>query len=252
MKIATFLTTFFSITLFCISSWAQSSSAIPSNIRATNTADRLSDGGLAVGELLIGIPVPAGEVIGNYYLNENWKKTTLMLMNTDKLAEGYMCRYNIQSNQIEVKNSTGVSAISGSKIKSFVWIDADTDVPTYFVNAQDYSIEGVKQSGFLTVLVDGQLPFFKKTTIVIRQPDYKPELHMGSRDTQILKKDIYYYSKGSELIEVKGRNKKKFLEIFEDFSVEIDKFIQSNSLDISNEINRVMIFEYYNKNKSKI
>lgn len=251
MKIATCGIVFFSVILFSITSWAQSTNAIPSNIRATNTADRLSDGGLAVGELLIGMPVPAGEVIGNTYLDENWKKTTLLLMNTDKLIEGYLCRYNIQSNQIEVKNPAGVSAVAGSKIKSFVWIDADTEAPTYFVNAQEYSIAGVKQSGFLTVLVDGYLPLFKKTTIVVRQPDYKPELHMGSRDTQILKKDIYYYSKERELIEIKGRSKKKFLEIFEDSSEEMEKYIQANSLDVNNEVNRVMIFEYYNKSIAK-
>jgi hypothetical protein len=223
--------------------FAQNSGAIPSNIRASNTLDRLSDGGLSSYELLIGIPVPPGELIGDVYLIDIWKKTTFSLLN-GKLYEGFLCRYNIQTDQLEISGQAGISALSGSRIKSFVWMD-ESGSPSFYVNAQEFNIKGVEQKGFLNVLSDGKLPLLKKTIMVIKQPTYKPELHIGNRDTQIIKRDIYYYSTGNQLVEIKKRTNKRISEIFGD-KLSVDKFIKDNSLTCSSDQDLIKIFDHYN------
>jgi hypothetical protein len=225
---------------------AQDKRVIPDNIRAENTLDRLSDGGLSTNEILIGIPVPPGEVIGDYYLISEWRKTSFTLNVTEKLYEGFSCRYNIHFNQLEIKTETGINALSGSKIKSFVWIDQKTEAPTFYVNAQYYFVKGIKQAGFLNVISDGSVPLFKKTSIVVREPDYKHEFSMGSRDTQIKQKQTFFYTHNNELVEIKPKDVKKLEPIFGERATEIENFIRKNSLSFGNEFHLKMIFDFYN------
>lgn len=237
--------------LFLLSSkivLSQSNSAIPENIRSTNTLDRLSEssGINAAGAVLLGIPVPKGELIGDFYLNVDWQKTSFTLIGSDKVYEGYECRYNIESNQLEIKSQTGVNGLSGTKIKSFVWIDSKTSSPTFFINAQDYSFNEKLQSGFLNVLSDGKIPLFKQTTTFIRTSNYRPELHAGSRDSKIFKIEKFYFSKGKSLFQVKPKDLKKPELIFGDSGIEIKKFIESQSLSLNNESDLIKVFNFYN------
>jgi len=223
--------------------------AVPNNIRAINTLDELSSSSIKSSDLLYGIPIPAGELIGDEYLNQNWKKTTLLLYTQNKLIEGYRCRYNILSNQVEIQTGNVERAIDGSKVKSFVWIDSENETPLFFVNAQDFKIKGSSQVGFLQVLSDGRFPLFKKTAIFIRKPDYKPEFSMGSRDTRLVKRESLYYSRNNELVEVKTKSKRKFIEGFGELATEIDKFVTVNNLSLANEAHLILIFEFLNKDR---
>lgn len=221
--------------------------AVPSNIRAANTLDQLSAGDIRPADLIYGIPIPPGEIIGDVYQDQEWRKTAVLLYSQSKLIEGYRCRYNILSNQIEIQTGSGERAIEGSKVKSFVWIDPKDDSPLFFVNAQDFKVNGHPQSGFLQVLSDGRLPLFKKTSIFIREPDYKPEFSMGSRDTRLIKREQLYYSGNDELFSLNTKNKRKFIDGFGELSTEIDSFINVNELKISNEDHVILIFEFFNK-----
>lgn len=220
--------------------------AVPNNIRATNTLDQLSnDGRISTSELLYGIPVPPGEVIGDTYLSEEWRRTSILLYTNDKLIEGYRCRYNIFTNQLETQANNAIRALEGKNIRSFVWKDNKTDSLVFYVNSQDFRFKESPQTGFFQVLKDGKMPLFKKTSIVIRKPDYKPEFAMGNRDTQILKKEDYFAANGNDLVEI-TRSKKKFLEIFGSSSAEVNDFIKARDLNITNENHLVLIFTYYN------
>ncbi|MFZ6011198.1 MAG: hypothetical protein ACOYXT_12700, partial [Bacteroidota bacterium] len=140
------------LALPCLALQAQPNSAIPTYIRASNTLDRLTSG-LTASNILYGIPLPPGKIIGDTYLNKEWRKSTLMLYGNDKLIEGYLIRYDLFADEIEIKTPDGIRVLVGRKVKSFLQLDSATNLPSYFVNALDYKNEkGIPLSGFFEVL----------------------------------------------------------------------------------------------------
>ena len=144
---------------------------VPPNIRATNTLDNLSDmTRLGNGDLIYGIPMTEGKVVGDTYLDTRWKQANILLYEKDYLIKGFPVRYDIRSDELEVKARNGVKVFRGDKVKSFVWADSATRVPSYYVNGKDFKNEdNVAYTGFFQVLSDGALPLFKKTVLDIKK-----------------------------------------------------------------------------------
>jgi hypothetical protein len=226
---------------------AQPVSAIPANIRATNTLDRLSDpNGLGSGDVVYGIPMPPGKVIGDTYLKAEWQRGTILLYDQGKMIEGYPLRYDIKTDELEIRGKGSVKVLSGSKIRSFVWIDSLSRIPVYFVNGKEYkNNEGIPLTGFFEIVEDGRMPILKKTTITIRKADYSVALDVGSRDDKILKKHDYYYALDHQVNEVPS-SRKKLYAIFGNRAEEIEGFVKNNNLNITREDHLREIFRYYN------
>ncbi|CAN5490011.1 hypothetical protein BH10BAC4_BH10BAC4_01830 [soil metagenome] len=176
---------------------------------ATSQAQNLSAGARVMPmaeSLLNGLPIsrPASNVIGDIYLNSKPNHSTITLYENNQVMEGYLVRYNIYHNELDVTTQNGERALESSRIKSFVLRDLQTNT---FVNARDYNLDGVPFLGFLELLVDGPTPLFKFTYLIIKNPDYQPALNTGSRDTRILKDDKFFYANGKELYETKSKKK---------------------------------------------
>jgi hypothetical protein len=230
---------------FFAKSYAQA--VVPPNIRASNTLDKLNDlDGLGMGDMLYGIPLPEGKVIGDTYLDTHWKNSSLLLYENDKLIEGFPVRYDILTDDFEVKSKNGIKVVKGGKIKSFVWVDSVTKVPDYFVNAKDFRDEdNVPYSGFFQVLTEGSLPLFKKTEIDVKKADYNIQFNVGSHDDKILKKNDFYTLKDKLVVELPS-SKKKIIALFGDKSEVMEVFIKENDLSIAKEDPLKIIFEHYN------
>jgi hypothetical protein len=78
------------------------------------------------------------------------------------------------------------------------------------------------------------------------RPDYKPELHVGNKNTRIIKKEIFVFAQGKELIDVKTVKKKKFTKVFGEYSQAMKKFIDEKSLKFSVENDLKLMTEFYN------
>lgn len=239
-----------------IITYAQSTNMVPNNIRADNTLSRLAElstSGSASGltnNALIGIPVPAGEAVGEVYVNSNWKKTNFLLFKSEKLNEGYLCKYNLLSHQLEINSNEKITAVDWDKIRSYVWMD-DSGNPVFYVNVAAYTLNGDKLKGFMTVLVDGKISLVKIPTLISRKPDYKHEFNMGSRDIKFSVRENYYYIKGTELHELKNINAKKLKEIFGEDSNALIEFAEKNSHKGKNEFSYIQIFDFYNNQLAK-
>jgi hypothetical protein len=81
--------------------------------------------------------------------------------------------------------------------------------------------------------------------IIVKKPDYNPNLNMGSRDTKILKSFEYYYSKNNQVFRLSSLSR-KVIPVFGARSAEMKKFIDDNSLSADDEVELTKIFEYYN------
>jgi hypothetical protein len=225
---------------------AQLSNTVPKNIRASNTLNNLSDPGGLAAKNLYGIPLEPGRVIGNTYLSTDWKMTTLLLYDGGKMIEAYPARYEIESDQFEIKTSSGVKVLNGTKVNSFVWVDSLTQFPHYFVNGKDLSNEdGIALSGFFEVLTEGSLSLLSKIKITVKDPTYNAQLDMGNRDTRLNKKTILYYFDRHVVRELPP-SKKRLLPIFGEHASEVEDFIKVNKLSLNEAAHLRAIFENYN------
>ncbi|MEO7990325.1 MAG: hypothetical protein ABI663_12340 [Chryseolinea sp.] len=233
-------------TFFALYASAQQGSALPPNIRAVNTIERLTDSnGLGTNEMMYGIPFPEGKVIGDTYLNLEWRKATILLYDADKLIEGYSARYDIQTNELDIETSNGIKALSGTKVKSFVWMDSQTGKSSFFINAKEYHYNETVLNGFFEVRADGATPLFKKVNLILKKADYNVALNTGSRDDKILKKVVYYYGQGDQVLLLPS-SKKKMLSIFKKDADKVNAFINENGLSVKNEDHLDQIFSYFN------
>ncbi|HMR57118.1 MAG TPA: hypothetical protein PLM56_08595 [Cyclobacteriaceae bacterium] len=232
------------LAVFCLHNvWGQSS--VPTQIRAQWTMDRLTDvNGLGNSDLLYGIPMQPGTVVGNVYADKKWNKTTILLNESDNLLEGYWLKYNLQEQTVEVKTSTGVKIIDGARIRSMVWIDSLTKETHYFISSTPYTYQGTKLTGLLEVLVDGTTPLFKYYRISIIKPTYNVAMGSGSKDIKILINETYFGKKGDELIQIKSG---KDLSLIPEITNEVDNHIKANKLSPKKEPDLIRIFEFMNK-----
>ena len=146
--------------------------AIPQQMRASNTLDRMSDtNGISRNDLLYGIPMTPGGVKGSTYLDKKWNLATISLFQWEKLLEGYPVKYELKENELEVKASNGIKILDTKNIKSLVWKDSITQEPKYFISGSEYKDEGTPLNGLLEVLSDGKVPLLKRNFVVVKAPD---------------------------------------------------------------------------------
>lgn len=233
------------LSLIILPATAFCQTAVPSNIRAQISAERLSTQNWErLGNAIVGMPIPPGDVIGDVYLDSKWNMGSVMVSDKNSLIEGYPMKYDLKSQNIEIKTSGGVRVLDIKNVGHMVWLDSITRQPRYFVNGSKYKDDGVPIVGLMEVLLDGEKALFKKTKLNIKQPTYVAAMDVGSRDTEIYKKAAYYYNNGVDVVEIKS--KKKFIDSLGDIGEEVEKYMKDNKLDVKTEDDLVKIFQFYN------
>jgi hypothetical protein len=218
--------------------------AVPSQMRSQIAMDQLRGGATnQVNNVVYGLPAPPGRVVGDEYLDTKWNVGNVMMQSGD-ILERYKVRYDLKGQLLEIESMQGVKLLDYKLIKSIVWLDSETQATRVFVNAAAYKDEGVPLIGILEVLVDGQAPLMRRHYLYVKQPDYVPALDVGSRDTQIFKKNEILYASGGDLFEIKGR--KSLTALFGDHSAKVDDYIKANDLGVKRDSDLVRVFEYYN------
>lgn len=221
--------------------------AIPPYMRAQNTLTRLSEPirGMSSADLLYGIPMEPGIVIGDNYLDKKWNTATILLYQSETMIEGYPVKYDVKNDLLEIQSRSGIKVLEGKKIKNLVWVDSITTQPHYFVNGGEYRYENSKLLGLLEVIVDGQIPLLKRSELNTKKPNYNAALDVGTRDTKIYFKDVFLYARGKELFIVK--NKEDVLKAAGDRSAEVEAFIKENKLNTNKQPGLKQVFEFLNK-----
>lgn len=235
----------YTLTLIVLPFTAFCQTAIPGNIRAQISVERLSTQNWErLGNSIVGMPIPPGGVVGDVYLDSKWNMGSVMVADKNSAIEGFLMKYDLKAQNIEIKTASGIRVLDVKNVGHLVWLDSITRQPHYFVNGAKYKDDGVPMIGLMEVLLDGEKALFKKTKLNIKQPTYVPAMDVGSRDTEIYKKAAYYYNNGVDVVEIKS--KKKFIDSLGDAGEEIEKYMKENKLDVKTEGDLVKIFEFYN------
>jgi len=227
---------FFLVSTISVAQWA-----IPGQMRTAYTLDQIADkDGFGVADILYGVPIEQGDVSSDHYLDKKWNTGTLLLYESEKMIEAYPVRYDVIGDALEIKAKNGIKRLNASKIKSIVWLDSISNVPSFFINGKEYTRNGIPFSGFMEVLSDGPMPLLKKTNIWAKRSTYESEIEYE----MIYNTTQFFYSKGKEATKV--GSKKNLLAAFGDASAEIDSYIRINKLDVSKPKDLQKTFEYYN------
>jgi hypothetical protein len=239
------------VPVFCVlsyASFAQVSSKVPQNVRATNTLDALNDNGLMNTEILYGIPLAPGEVVGDEFLKDEWQLGTIVVKESEKRISGVPCKYNIATQTLLVRDKAGqVRAVSIARVKSFEVQNGSGEV-SLFVNAQSFSHDGAALDGVLEVLSSGSHSFYKRTEIVVIQPTYKHEFSTGSRDTKLVKRDSYFTAVDKNLVKLNTKSVKKLVKSAGALGSQISAYASQNQFDPNNERDLKALFESINSN----
>jgi hypothetical protein len=238
------------ITLFPYGDEEGSGEALQKTIRATNVAELFTKRPNFIGgHSVFGIPPDPKRLVGNFYLDPKWNKASILLYKDNEVIEGYFVRYNINSNNFELRaeDSEEASSLPGLRVRNIVWVDSKHMVPRYFVNGMDLKDEGSPIAGFFEVLVDGKMPLVRRTVATIKESNYNTALMVGNRNDEIMKRFVYYYIQDNNLYEI-PKKKKKFFQIFGEKSEEMEAFALENKMSIKEPSNWFNLFTHYNSN----
>jgi hypothetical protein len=236
------------ITLFPIGYEDKTGAALQKTIRATNIAELFNQRPNFIGgNAIYGIPPEPKKLQGNFYLDTKWNKASILLYRDEELIEGYFVRYNINSNNFELRseNADDATTLPGLRVRNIVWIDSEHGVPRYFINGMDFKDEGSPIAGFFEVLVDGKMPLVRRTVASIRESNYNQALMVGEPDDRVVKRYVYYYVEGKNVIEIPS-NKKKILPIFGESKTEMEAFADTNNLNLKEASSLFSLFTHYN------
>ncbi len=193
-----------------------------------------------------GTPPPPGETIGDTYLETSFSPGNVILKDKERMLENFRIRYDIHRDEMEFKTNNGVRVLPGAKIKSFVMLDSLSGKRRYFMRGNVLSSSrDLLHDGFFEILNEGTVPVLKKSSIVIKKADYRPELDLGSRDTKILKKQEYFLLIDKNIREVPGQKKKVF-GLFGSHEETIEAFAKQYGLNPSREEDLIKIVDHYN------
>jgi hypothetical protein len=229
---------------------AGAQNAIPQQLRAQMTMDRITDGDrIGQSDLLYGIPPAPGRTLGDYYLDPKWNTGSVFLKDSERKIEGLPLKYDIKTQTIEILANKAVKVLDARKVKGMVWYDSLTQLGSFFANAGEFTEEGVPLAGLIEVMSDGAIPLLCYTTVWIKKADYVPALDVGSRDDKIMKRKTYYYSIDRQLTKISS--KKKLLPVFGDKADAVDAFIKTNDLSVNKPFDLKLIFDFFNTQPSK-
>ena len=224
-----------------------SGAALQKTIRANNITNLFNDRPNMIGNTVYGIAPEAKKVEGNNYLDQKWNTASLLLYRDQELLEGFRVRYNIISNMFEIMEPENnlVSVMPGLRIQNFVWVDSTYKVPRYFVNGMDFKDEGSPIAGFFEVLVDGELPLMRRTMAVFKESNYNTALMVGNRNDQIIKRNVYYFLEGKDVIQM-PTSRKKIFAVFGDQAEDMSDYAEKNGIDLKDPSGLFQLFTHYN------
>ena len=230
------------------------------NSMMQNTKDALNVGGLKVGQhtstMLYGFDTRTTEVLGSYYLDQDWSLATVRFypktistpkgtVKLDSLSD-VQIKIILYGNDVEFNTPEGVKVISGTLIKSFT-LQKPNQLPKNYVSTLEFvdNYDKIKPS-FFELLVDGKIKLLEYTKVNTQKPDYVEAFNTGSKDIKITKDKQLFITQGQEVLRL-NTNKKEILELMSDKKAEVERFIKQNDLSVKDRVDLLQIFKFYNE-----
>lgn len=203
---------------------------------------RLEQGTFDSHQMLIGRKIPPAGTRGDYYLNPHWQEGFITLK-TGQTFQKYPLKYDIENDMLEIKASNEVKILRGERVASFTWQDVARQQEVRYINSHDYQLEGTPLIGFFEVVVDGPVQLLSKVETEVKDPTYVEGLDVGKRYSEIVKKEVYYLSDKSKVLQ-QVSNKKEVWEYVGDQKGEVKQYMKEQKLGVNqkDDLARVVTF----------
>lgn len=184
------------------------------------------------------------EVEGDPYLWTSWSPGSVTLYRENKTFELAGLKYDVLNHGIDVYfDADRIKSLDGNLVQAFEYKDSLTQIPHRYVNAKDFTRDGVAVRGFLEVLCWGKVDVYAFTEAILLKPNFNMALGSGNKNYQISKNKVLLYSPGSEL---RPLNRKELEKLWSERAAEMNKFQKVNKLNPSRERDLMLMVDYFN------
>jgi len=217
------------IVFFTINAYSQSNDASQSLIYSSGGASTVLE-----------IPVRPADMVGSVYYNEVWYIGIINLFD-GRVIKGYGLKYDIKSQYVEIKTDDGIKILPVGLIENITWRDVNGKEETLI----NWSNIEVSETGFYSVIYDGQKSVIKKIGLQIIDSNYNVAMDVGSKDNKYTQKNDYFFVENGKV--KKTRKKRKEVLVFlADRKDQISDYAKENNLRYSSDDDLKKIFSYYN------
>ena len=166
----------------------------------------------------------------NFYLYEQAFPGNIKLYSKEELISGFMIKYDILNNLLEIKKEDTTYYILGREVLFFkIHINGKTKS---YINTSVLK-NGNLSSYFLEILEYGEINLMKQTTLLLQEP-------MGHRyganvqTSKYKKKESFFFQQNNRIIPLQ-RKKKTILKTLENKNDEINRYVKNNKLSFRKE-----------------
>lgn len=191
------------------------------------------------------LPPPPPGVVGTAFYDDDWLTADIFLKGETKL-ENVKVRLDLSSQNFEILHEGSIKILPGNSVLSFHWITGK-GVQEAFVRGDYITAEGLKLAGFMKLLSDTEpfklLEFF---TVEKLSANYNPQLDVGTKDHQIVKKSRTFIAKDQLVLEVKGGKKKFITDFKEIFQTDVSGIVKEFDIDTRDEQELLVLLKQLN------
>jgi len=171
----------------------------------------------------------------NIFLTEEWQGG-LMKLNNNQVLTGYLYRYNIFTDQIELKSVVNPSSIEIISIG-----------PKRFIYSKYFADEDYCTSGYFEVIENGNCKLLIRRAVKQNEEEDRASRYFGSStksSSTVIEE--YYIKKNDEPAVFVEKNKESILKYLSD-KKDFEKYLQNKIILFFNENRLIEIINQYNK-----
>ena len=198
------------------------------------------------GETIVEFDYRTYEVIGSYYLFDDWQMGDVELYTGTSIHDQWI-NYNTENDMLEIKTEDQVKVVPVQKIYRFI-VKGQNDGDRTFIPCQYYVLEEeVPLVGMCEAIDSGYYGLLIKYSSDVKEATYVPALDMGKKEEEITITKKYYLTFGSNVSPI-PRKKQLFISLYKPYNSELVSFMKEHKLNHKKELDLRMILSYLNEN----
>lgn len=196
--------------------------------------------------MIFGVPLPAGDLKGDYYLTSDFREGRFELSTSSKLYEDFQIRYDLRSNLIEINYDDGIRGLDGNKVKYFEMLSASGFKKYVNSNQVEGSGEDLPANMFLEVLADEKIPLYRYERVSIKKANYNVAMNVGSRDDEIIKTPVYLTVVDGKVTELRKGKKSELFTLLPSREAELRAFAKKEKIKLKDEEDFIRMIQKLN------
>ena len=176
------------------------------------------------------------------YLNDKWTSTTLYY-NSEYTINNVKCKYDINSEIIEIDADSMIRIVHTSVIDSFSFVDENKHLHMY-VNCMQFELSEYMH-GFFRTLSSGKITLLEKPAVKIIESDYNVALDVGHKERRYVKTIKLFVIIDGKVDEL-PRKKKTINSLVQDKPLEVETYRKENKLKFRKPEDIAKMISYYN------